>query len=100
MLVIDDPQSWLDALPGPRGPMRCCGLHENLRPGDVTDDGYIARGPCDQTAGAVTVTIGQAHAAAYYGWAESGWAESGLRVFQGGRVLTQIFRYDPPCTTT
>lgn len=90
MPVIDDPQSWLDAERAPEGPYRSW-LHEALQPGDVLDDGSILReGTATQTSGPLLVTIGQAHAASYYGW-----ASSGLRLLQNGTIFTQICRYYP-----
>jgi hypothetical protein len=90
MLVIADPQSWLDAEPGPPQPCnwRYGTVHEHLFPGDVTEDGALLR---DDGAllvtGAMVVSSLQAYAAAYYGW-----RDSGLRIYRSGRVLVQVYR--------
>jgi hypothetical protein len=90
MTTITDPQTWLSALPGPRGPTRGKWAPEGyLAPGDVTENGEIVLHDCvTQAAGIRSVEMHQAIEATYYGW-----QLSGMTVYRGDKVMTQIFRY-------
>lgn len=89
MITITDTQSWLSALPGPRGPTRGEWSPEGyLAPGDVTDTGEIVLHDCvTQAAGIRLVELHQAYEASYYGW-----QMSGMCVFKNGRTFMQIYR--------
>jgi hypothetical protein len=88
MTTITDPQTWLTALPGPCGPTRGQYVQDRIQYGDVTDQGEIlVRDGVTLAAGCTIVELHQAYEASYYGW-----ADSGMRVRDGGRVLTQIYR--------
>lgn len=88
MTTITDPKSWLATPSGPRGRTRGAPLPEPLCLGDVNAAGDLVHGgPVAQTAGCRLVSPFQAHAAAYYGW-----KDSGMRLYEKGQTLVQIYR--------